>query len=67
MDMIAGHLPCYDVNLMLNGNLSQYVSSPYSNLPRQYTFPVFRNPNQVDFQIRFCMSTKLVTSHSDSI
>ena len=67
MDVITRYLPSYDVNLMLNCNLSKYISCTYSNLPCQHALPVFRNPNQMNFQVRLCVSAKLVTSHGDSL
>jgi len=67
MDMITGNLSGDNFNFVFQGNLPQYVPSPDCNRPCQYRLSVFRNPHQMDFQVRFCMSSKLIKSHSDTI
>jgi len=64
MNVVAGNLPRDNLKLMLQGNLPQNISCPYSHLPRQYTFSVFRDPYQVNFQVRLSMCPKFVKSHN---
>ena len=64
MDVIAGNLPRDNLKLMLQGNLPKYVSCPNRHLTRQYPFSVFRDPYQVNFQIRLSMAPKFVKSHN---
>ena len=65
MYVVTGHLACYDVNLVLYGNLSQHIAGADGHLTRQYSFPIFRNPYQVGFEIRLGMGSKFIKSHSD--
>lgn len=64
MNVIAGNLTRDNLKLMLQGNLPQDVSCPNSNLTRQYPFSVFRDPYQVNLQIRLSMCSKFVKSHN---
>ena len=64
MNVVAGNLPRDNLKLMFQGNLPENVSCPNSHLPRQYSFSVFRDPYQVDFQVRLSMCTKSVKSHN---
>ena len=66
MDVIARHLPCNNVNLVLDGNLPQYVPRSDRHLARQHPLPLLGNPDQMHLQVRFCMCPLLVTSHSDT-
>jgi len=67
MGMIAGYLTRNDLDSMLQSNLSQKVSGSNRNWSHEHPFPVLGNPNQVDFEIRLCISSELIKSHSDSL
>ena len=67
VNMVAGYLTRDNFNLMLNHNLPQDIPGANCHLTRQYPLAVFGNPNNVYFEIRFGMCSKLITSHSDSV
>ena len=67
MNVVAGNLPRDNLKLMLQSNLSEDVSCPNRHLTRQYPFSVFRDPYQVNFQIRLSMCSKFVKSHNATI
>jgi len=65
--MITRHLTGDTFDFVFQDNPPQYVPSPDCKRPCQQRLSVFRNPHQMDFQVRFCMSSKLMKSHSDNI
>jgi hypothetical protein len=67
MYVIVGHLPRGNFDFVLHGNLSQNIPGSNRDRPCQHPLPVFRNPDHMDFQIRLCMGSKLIKSHSDSL
>jgi len=49
MDVINGHLTRNDFDFLLQSNLSQKASGSNRDWSYEHPFPVFGNPNQVDF------------------
>ena len=64
MNVVAGDLPRDNFKLMLQCNLPENVSCTNSHLPRQHSLSVFRNPYQVDLQVRLSMCAEFVKSHN---
>ena len=50
--VIHRHLARNHFNLVLHGNLAQNIPRPNGNLAGQDPLAIFRNPNQVNFQIK---------------
>ena len=67
VNMIARYLPGDYLQFMFHRYLAQNISGSYSNLARQNPFPVFRNPDEMNFQIRLGVSSQSITSHSDTV
>jgi hypothetical protein len=67
MDMFSGQLTNDTFDFVFQDNLPQYVLNPDCNRPSQHGLSVFWNPYEMDFQVLFCMNSKLITSHSDDI
>lgn len=65
MDMIHRDLSRYYLKLVLKGDLTKDIARTYRHFSREHFFPIFRNPDHVNFQIRFGMGAKPITSHSD--
>jgi len=59
MNVVTENFPRDNFKFMLQGDLPENVSCPNSHLPRQYTFSVFRDPYQVNFQVRLSPTTIL--------
>ena len=67
VDMLARHLAFDKFNFALQSTLPRYAPHSNCNRPGEHPFPVLRNPNQVNVQVRLCMSPKFIKSHSDSV
>jgi hypothetical protein len=63
MDVIVGDFPRDNFDFVLYADVAQNIPGLNRDSPYQDPLPVFRNPHQMGFQIRLCISFKLVKSH----
>ena len=64
VNMVASNLPRQDMDLMFHSNLPDQVAHPYGHWPNQYSFAIFRNPDQVNFKIVGRVRAFTIPSHA---
>jgi hypothetical protein len=64
VNVIAGHLPPKDRDLMFHRDLPNQVAHTKRHLPRQHCLPVFRDPYQMYLQIVLRVRAQLVPFHA---
>ena len=64
MNMIRRNMPLDNVNILSGTNFTDYFSNSVGNLPVQNFFPVFRDPNQMEVNHKFCMGPVPVFTHT---
>ena len=67
VDMVACDLPRENLELPLHRNLAEKVADADGHWPDEHRFPVLRDPDQVDLQVKFGMRPDPVLSHATII
>ena len=67
VDVVACHLSRQNHQLVLHRYLADQIAHTNCHLSSQHALPVFRDPDQVDFEVRFRVRSMAIPPHATTL